>query len=171
MRGLEDQRRAGPREVGWAAGLRARHLAGAPPRWSQHPRQAPGADRKAPRSLRASSLAPIPRAPHRRHTAGRSRADGLFLHRPPAGHQGLGVAVHRDRRRLRLHLGTAAHLTAQPQIAPLPSAALPPGHELALAGWKLKTATSDNGSELTEQWASASLVGQLSGAGKGRAKP
>src|SRR5205814_6134119 len=51
---------------------------------------------------------------HRRLPARRDRADGLLLHRPLVGQQRLGVAVHGDRCRLRLHLGGAALLSAQP---------------------------------------------------------
>lgn len=42
-------------------------------------------------------------------------------------------------------MGGAALLRAKPTLTPLPGAASP--HELALAGWKLKTVSTDNGSE------------------------
>ena len=118
-----DLGRAGQGEVGRDADLRARRLAGAVPRRAEHPWQAPGADRPASRSLRARSLTAAPRAAHRRLRARRDRADRLLLHRPAVGQQGLGLAVHRDRRRLRLHLGRAALLRAQPSLPPLPGAA------------------------------------------------
>jgi hypothetical protein len=48
---------------------------------------------------------------------------------------------------LRVHLGRAAHLRAQPQTPSLRSnPASPRGPELALDGWKLGTVTTDNGS-------------------------
>ncbi len=116
----------GPGEVGRAPDLRARRLAGALPDGSQHAWAAPGADCPPPRPLRANALPAASGASHRRVCARSGRADGLLLHRPPLGQQRLGVAVHRDRRRLRLHLGRASHLRAQPPLPPLPSAASPP---------------------------------------------
>src|SRR3954468_2078535 len=50
-----DQRRARAAEVGWAANLRARGVAGVSPRRAEQADQAPGADRPPPRSLRAKA--------------------------------------------------------------------------------------------------------------------
>jgi hypothetical protein len=63
VRPQADQRRAGQREVGWAADLRARRLARASQVGAEHARQAPGLGRASPRPLRARPLAAAT-APH-----------------------------------------------------------------------------------------------------------
>ena len=55
LRAAADLRRAGAREVGRPADLRARRLARAGPGRAEHPLQAPGADRPPPRPLRAQA--------------------------------------------------------------------------------------------------------------------
>ena len=89
------------------------------------------------------------RAPHRRHGARREGRARLLLRRSAVRHQGHRLAVHRDRRRLRLLLGRAAHLRAQPARAVTPASCLHRvARELAqAAGWKLREVTTDNGSE------------------------
>ena len=61
------------------------------------------------------------------------------------------MAVHRDRSRLELHLGRAAPLRAQPPLAALPALLHGLTHQLAQAGWKLQTVSTDNGSEFAAQ--------------------
>ena len=56
-----------------------------------------------------------------------------FYRRPAVRHQGDRLAIHRDRRRLRLHLGRAAHLRAQP-AARAHRRARPPGRRRARGG-------------------------------------
>ena len=67
---------------------------------------------------------------------------GAALRNP--GHR---LAVHRDRRRLRLRLGGAANLRAQPALPALPAVASP--RRRRAQGGRLETAevTTDNGSE------------------------
>ena len=120
-----DLGRAGQGEVGRDPDLRARRLAGAAAGRAQHPHQAPGADRPPPRPLRAQAAAAAAGAAHRRHRARREGPARLLLRRPAVGHQGHRLAVHGDRRRLRLRLGRAADLGAQPPRPPHPRAAAP----------------------------------------------
>ena len=64
--------------------------------------------RSSPATATATSASrPSPRAPHRRLRAGREGPARLLLRRPAVGHQGHRLAVHGDRRRLRLRLGRA----------------------------------------------------------------
>ena len=65
----------------------------------------PGADRPPPRPLRAQARPAAAGPPYRRHRAGREGSGRLLLRRTAVGDQGHRLAVHRDRRRLRLHLG------------------------------------------------------------------
>jgi transposase len=70
---------------------------------------------------------PLPQ-PERHIEASEPGAEGtarLLLRRPPLGHQGHRLAVHRDRRRLRLRLGRAQDLRTQPPRPPHPRAAPP----------------------------------------------
>ncbi len=90
-------------------------------------------DRPPPRPLRAQARDPAARAPHRRLRARREGPARLLLRRPPVGHQGHRLAIHRDRRRLRLRLGRAALLRAQPPGPPT-AELCPPGRPRAQGG-------------------------------------
>lgn len=82
--------------------------------WSQHPPSTAEPDRRLRRRLGAQATAPRTGAAHRREPSRRDRRARLLLRRPPLRHQGHRLAVHGDRRRLRLCLGGAAHERPQP---------------------------------------------------------
>ena len=100
-------------------------------------RRAPGADRAgAPRG-----------APHRRRSPRRARLDGLLLDQEPVRRQGDVLAIHRDRRRLRVHLGRGAPHPQEP-VGSLdlgPGAASGPG--TSRREGELEALTTDNASE------------------------
>src|SRR3954452_12592080 len=80
----------------------------------QHAAQAARVGRRLRRRLRAKACGTRAGAPRRGlepRRAGRAR---LLLRRSALRNQGHGLAVHRDRRRLRLRMGRAAHDPAQP---------------------------------------------------------
>ena len=105
----------------------------------------------------APAREPEPGAPHRSRPPRRARADGLLLHRAAGRHQGRRVAVQRDRRRLCLHLGRAAHDTQKPRRALLLAPGASRGRRAARAGWRLERVSTDNGSEFRNHAFDATL--------------
>jgi transposase InsO family protein len=147
-------------QVGRHPDLRTRRLARAEAGGTQHPLQAPGAGGPPPRPLRAQTTATAARAPHRGLSARREGAARLLLCRPPVGHQGHRLAVHRDRRRLRLCLGRARTSQRNPRARHTRELPHRVAKELRAAGWRLREVTTDNGSEFRSR-AFAEAVEQL----------
>src|SRR4029453_14084986 len=71
----------------------------------------------------------------------------LLLHRPPGRDQGHGVAVHRHRRRLGLHLATLPVPRRNPSAQWTSALARTVAADLAERGWKLERVMSDNAQE------------------------
>jgi hypothetical protein len=114
-----DRRRAGPSQVGRHQGLGQRGVAGAAPPRAQHSGQAPwpgGGVRGA--GAGADRARPSTRAAPGRRPSWSARPDGLLLCRPSQRHPRGGVAIHRHRRRLCLHVGRAVGDPQEP-LTPL----------------------------------------------------
>ena len=120
----EDLRGAAARQVGRDRDLPQRGAPGPSPPRSEHQGQAPGPGGRLRRTAGARAPAgSAPAAPAGLPTRG-DGADGLLLHRQALRRQGSGVAVHGDRRRLRVLLGGAASHTPQ-SVGPMDLRARP----------------------------------------------
>src|SRR5512132_716898 len=105
---------------GRAQDLGQRGLARALPPRAQHSLPPPRPRRRLRRPLRAPPARTRAGAARRGLPAGRAGRGRLLLRRPPLRDEGRGLAVHRDRCRLRLRLGRAPLLAAQsPPALPL----------------------------------------------------
>jgi Winged helix-turn helix len=113
---------------------------------AEHARNAPGLDRPPPRSLRAQARDRHPSA-HRRPAAGRQGPARLLLRRAAVRHQGHRLAVHSDRRRVRLRLGELRTSHRNPRATRTREPLHRVARDLKAAGWKLREVGTDNGSE------------------------
>jgi transposase InsO family protein len=104
--------------------------------WS--PATPPRPSRSGPRQRPSGILTSTTRA---------SWSAGLFLHRATVGHQGHGVAVHRHRRGLGLHLATLQVTRRNPSAVWTSALARQVAADLAERGWRLERVMSDNASE------------------------
>lgn len=118
---------------------------------------APFPARRLRRPARAGAGARA-RAPHRRRSPRRARAAGLLLHRPPCRHQRRCLAVHGDRRRLRLHLGELHVTPRNPDARFASGLARRVAKDLAAAGWELERVSTDGGNEFRSEAFTAEIT-------------
>jgi transposase InsO family protein len=135
--------------VGRLEGLAERDLARAPPTRAEHASAPLEPDRRLRRRLRAQAARARARARAacRGLKAGRAARTRLLLRRPPLGHERDGLAIHRDRRRLRLRLAELHTSARNPTAKHCSRLVERVARELAQAGWRLGAAITDNGSE------------------------
>jgi hypothetical protein len=142
-----DHRRARPTQVGWDPAVNERRVAGAPPPWPEHPRQALRPGRRLRRSTPAPAAHSAARAAPGRRPPRPARPARLLLHRPAQWHQGHPLAIHRHRRRLGVCLGHPAGHPPQPSATWTSALARTVAADLASLGWRLERVMSDNAQE------------------------